>query len=256
VTHEHDGLEPMLRAALDDYASHGIRGRRPAVRDRVLAGATPRARRSRRVRRVVLALAVVAALLALATGAAIAAGVLTQPIVQVPVEVWQQHFAQEHHGSTGKGTIQPAQVSGLAEAERRAGFHVRTLQGVDGAELVQVTSGSVVFQDGSREPEVDLEYQVGDTRVSVTETRDPHPNTPLEVPGLAPNMHIETIGGSQYLFQLDTYDPAEVRDVQFKTTDGVVFSVNFFGPHHPDNPSGGPGGVDHAFAVGAVRGLS
>ena len=248
MSSEDQALEQLLRSALAEDAARAIPGPSSEVRRRVRAGMERRRRRPGR--RLVLALVAVAAALALATGVAVATGVVNQRIVEVPRDVWLQHFAQQHHGTTGKGSAQPLQPASVAEAQRRAGCHVHTLNGLQGAELTSSYSTTVVFRDGSVEPEVELEYRVGDVRVIIVEVRDPNPGTPLEVPGvLRPPSHIETIGGSQYLF--GEASNGQVFYVQFKTTDGIVFSVNFYGP--PSASAGGPGPVDHDLAANVVR---
>ncbi len=79
--------------------------------------------------------------------------------------------------------------------------------------------------------------------------QDPNPAAPFEIPApLLPTMTVETIGGADYLFESD--EAGLVRDVQFKTTDGVLLSVNFFGPTEPETTE--PGGVDHRLAVAVV----
>lgn len=252
MRHEDDAMDAVLRAALEAHTARAVPGPSAAVRERVRAGLEPRAgRRLPRGRRLVLGIVAVAIALALATGVAIAAGVLNQPIVQVPADVFRQHFQQQHHGTAGKGSVGPGQTASIDEAGRRAGFRVRTLKGVDGAELTQVTVSSVTFRDGSREPEVEVDYRVGDVTVSATQVKDPRPNAPFEVPSLAPNMRLETIDGAQYLFILDA--TGAVRAVQYKTADGIVLSVNFFGPPYPGTT--GPGGADPKFAEDVIRHL-
>jgi len=252
MRHEEDGMDAVLRAALEAHTARAVPGPSAAVRERVRAGLEPRARRRPRGRRLVLGIVAVAVALALATGVAIAAGVLNQPIVQVPADVFRQHFQEQHHGTAGKGTTGPGtQTGSVDEAGRRAGFRVRTLRGVDGAELTQVTVSSVTFRDGSREPEVEVDYRVGDVTVSATQAKDPQPNAPFEVPSLAPNMRVQTIDGAQYLFILDA--TGAVRAVQYKTADGIVLSVNFFGPPYPGTT--GPGGADPNFAEDVIRHL-
>lgn len=249
MTREHGdgGMDQVLRAALDAYTARAVPGRSAAVRERVHAGLAPR----RRGRRLALALVAVAVALALATGVAIAAGVLNQPIVQVPADVFRQHFQEQHHGTAGKGAAGPGQPATIDEAGRRAGFRVRTLRGMEGAELKGVTVTNVTFRDGSREPEVEVDYQVGGVTVSATQVKDAHPGAPFEVPSLAPNMRVETIDGAQYLFIRDTN--GAVRAVQYKTGDGIVLSVNFFGPPYPG--TAGPGGVDDQLAMDVIRHL-
>jgi hypothetical protein len=253
VSSEDEAMEEMIRSALIEHVSEGIPGPSHEVRRRVRAGMALRARSGRRrMVRVVLVVVAVAATIAIATGIAVATGVLNQPIVHVPADVWLKHFSEQHHGTTGKGSGQPGRPTTVTDAERRAGFHVRTLNGVAGAELTGVTSTTVTYRDGSNEPEVELTYVVGTVTVSAVEVRDPSPRTPLEVPGtLIPPSHVETIGGAQYLLGED--QTGHVRYIQFKTTDEVVFSVNFFGLPYPGTT--GPGGVDPKMAVDVVRHL-
>ena len=247
-----DGFESLLRSAMLEYAVQGVPGPSEAARRKVLAGLAGARRRRRHGRRLVLALVAAAVVVAIATGAALATGVLnTRDIVQVPADVWQQHFQQQHHGDAAKGTAGPGQAGTLAEAQRRAGFHVHTLQGMAEAQLTGVTSSTVTFRDGSKEPEVVVDYRLGDAIISVIEVKDPNPTAPFEIPNAPPGA-VRTIGGEQYLFGTDS--AGEVRYVQFKTTDGIVFSVNFFGP--PDASSSvGPGGVDPQVATDVVRHL-
>jgi hypothetical protein len=248
VTHENDGLESILRSALAEHTALGVPGRSAAVSEQVRAGlASAAGRRRHRGRRLGLALVVVAVVLAIAAGAALATGVLNRDIIPVPVSVWQQHFQQQHHGTTGKGSAAPGQPATLAEAQRRAGFRVHTLKGVTGAELTRVTATTVTFRDGSQEPEVTVDYQLGDVAISIIEVKDPNPTAPFEVPGVAPSA-IRTIDGAQYLFGTDS--AGQVTYVQFKTTDGIVFSVNFYGPSY--GPSG-KGSIDPRFATDVIR---
>lgn len=65
-------------------------------------------------------------------------------------------------------------------------------------------------------------------------------------------MRIDRIDDSEYLVIAD--ETGKVRDIQFKTSDGIVFSVNFFGP--PYSNTVGPGGVDVEFARNVIRHLS
>jgi hypothetical protein len=62
---------------------------------------------------------------------------------------------------------------------------------------------------------------------------------------------VETIGGAQYLIPEDP--DGTVHFVQFKTVDGIDFSVNFFGPPAPG--AIGPSRVSHQFAVEIVQHL-
>ena len=118
MTRADDGMEPVLRAALEEYTAQGVPGPSAAVREKVRAGlASGAGRRRRRGRRLVLALVAVAVAIALATGVAIATGVLTQPIVQVPASVFREHFQAQHHGSTGKGSVGPG-VGQVGEVPR------------------------------------------------------------------------------------------------------------------------------------------
>jgi len=204
-------------------------------------------------RRLFLAVLAAAVALAMATGAAFAAGLLTtRPISEVPAAIFQQHFQQQHHGTTGKGSAGPGETGTLAGAQQRAGFQARTLKGIPGVKLNRVTSNTITFRDGSREPMIELDYELGDVRVIATEIKDPHPDAPFEVPILSPNMRIERIDDSQYLVIAD--ETGKVRDIQFKTSEGIVFSVNFFGPPYPNTV--GPGGVDVEFARNVIRHLS
>jgi hypothetical protein len=249
MSRDDEALERALRAALAAHVADAVPGPSQAVRRRVWDGLALRRRSRPRGRRLVLALVAVVVLLALATGVGLATGLLNQPIVELPRSVWLQHFAQQHHGSTGKGSAGPGQVTDLAEAQRRAGFHVHTLNGVPGARLTQVTSNVVTYRDGSKEPEVILRYAVGSFTVDVIELGDPNPKQPFEIPALTtPNMRVETIDGAQYLFLDDSQ--GGVRDVQFKSADGVVFSVNFFGPTVSSRI--GPGAADHQLASDVV----
>jgi hypothetical protein len=136
----------------------------------------------------------------------------------------------------------------LAEAERRAGFRVHTLRGVAGAELTRVTTATVTFRDGSQEPQVVVDYRLGDVTISIVELKDPNPAAPYEIPGGSPSA-IRTIDGARYLFGTDP--DGEVRYIQFKRTDGIVFSVNFYGPTQPG--SNGPGAVDPQLATNVIR---
>jgi hypothetical protein len=99
---------------------------------------------------------------------------------------------------------------------------------------------------------IELDYELGNVKVSATEIKDPHPDASFEVPSLSRNMRIERIDDSQYLIIGD--DTGKVRVMQFKTSDGIVFSVNFFGPPYPNTK--GPGGVDIEFARNVIRHLS
>jgi hypothetical protein len=86
--------------------------------------------------RKILALVAAATALAVAAGAALATGVLNREIVQVPPSEWLQHFQEQHHGSAGKGAAAPpGEAATVADAQRRVGFRVHTLNGVAGADL-------------------------------------------------------------------------------------------------------------------------
>lgn len=249
MRHMDDAMDSLLRTALAEYAAAGVPGRSAAVGRRVHARVAAGAGRRRTPgRRVVLALVAAAVALALATGVALAAtgAFKTQRIVQVPAALWQQHFAEQHHGVSGKGSAGPAQEATLAEAQRQAGFRIHTLDGL-GARLTRVTYSTVTFRDGSQEPEVVVDYAVGDVTVSLVELKDPNPSAPYEIPNARPGA-VRTINGAQYLFGTDP--DGRVRYIQFKTPDGIVFSVNFYGPPYPDNT--GPGGVDPQLATNVI----
>jgi len=117
--------------------------------------------------------------------------------------------------------------------------------------VTKVTWTTVTYPDGLREPQVVVDYRVGDYIVAVVELKDPNPSAPYEVPG-APRLAVQTIDGSQYLFGSDS--EGRVVYVQFKTVDGIVFSVNFYGPPYPPDTTG-PGGADRQFATDIVRHL-
>jgi len=207
-----------------------------------------------RLRGKLLALAIAVIALVAATVVAFATGVVhlpTRAIVQKPAAAWQQDFSQQHHGTTGKGSAGPAQGGTLADVQRQAGFHVHTLSGVAGAELTNATWSTVTFRDGSTEPEVVLEYRVGDFILGVVELKDKNPAAPYEVPTVQ-HGYVQTIDGAQYLFATD--GTGSVTDVQFKATDGVIFSVNFYGPRYPN--ASGPGGASRQFATNVVLQLA
>lgn len=207
-----------------------------------------------RLRGKLLALVVAVIALLAATAVALATGVVhlpTRAIVQEPAAVWRQNFAQQHHGTTGKGSAGPSQEGTVAEVQQQAGFRVHTLKGVTGAEVTRATWSTVTFKDGSAEPEVVLDYRMGDFIVAVVELKDANPATPYEVP-TAQRSFVQTIDGAQYLFATD--GTGSVVYVQFKTTDGVIFSVNFFGPPYPNGV--GPGGADRQFATNVVLHLA
>jgi hypothetical protein len=69
-----------------------------------------------------------------------------------------------------------------ADVQRQAGFHVHTLGGVAGAELTNATWSTVTISAGSTEPEVVLEYRLGDFILGVVELKDKNPPAPFEVP--------------------------------------------------------------------------
>jgi hypothetical protein len=250
VSREDEAMDRLLRTALTDDAADAVPGPSEPFRRRV-RGALPAARRRRRsgMRRLALAVLVAVLALAIATGIAVATGVLDQRIVEVPSDVFMEHFRQQHHGSGEKGSLAPDQPASLAEAERQAGFRARTLNGVSGARLTGAAWSAVTYRDGLREPAIDLQYRVGSVTVSITEIRDPNPHAPFEIPATGlPTMRVETIAGAQYLFITD--DRGYVRDIQLKTADGIVISVNFFGPAYPGTT--GPGGVDRQLATDLV----
>jgi hypothetical protein len=112
-----DGFESLLRSAMLEYAVQAVPGPSEAARRKVLAGLAGARRRRRHGRRLVLALVAAAVALAIATGAALATGVLhNRDIVQLPGDVWRQHFQQQHHGDAAKGTAGPGQAGTLVEA--------------------------------------------------------------------------------------------------------------------------------------------
>ncbi len=245
-------LDSVLRATLapdvQERVPHADASVLRAVRAKVARDGGRRGA-PRHGRRLVWVLVAAVVALLLAAGSGLAAAVMTQRIELVAPGVWQQRFASEHGGQTGKGAEQGAQETTLAEAQQRAGFHVRVLGGVTGARLMAVRSATVAYPDGKHYPSVDLEYSVGEVRVIVTEILDPDPKAPFTIPNqLTPTTHVVTIDGSQYLFIADAR--GKVRDVQFKTTDGVVISINFFAPVAS---GGAPDGVDAKFAQDVVR---
>src|SRR5215472_13253771 len=78
----------------------------------------------------------------------------------------------------GKGFGSQPTITTLATAQQAAGFRVRTLDGLPGAQLVRVTVQTVTFDTAPGQPtvpSVTLVYSLGQTQVSITEVRDPLP---------------------------------------------------------------------------------
>jgi hypothetical protein len=129
---------------------------------------------------------------------------------------------------TGKGkgrtTGGAPVVTTLAGAQRVAGFRVRTLDGLPGAQLERVTVGTTVFDTAPgrpAEPVVTLQYGLGKTRIAITETIDP-----LAAPVTLRAAGEDVPAGSARFLLLPGTGP--VTSAAAKAPDGVSVVVSFF----------------------------
>jgi len=132
----------------------------------------------------------------------------------------------------GKGFGSQPTITTLATAQQAAGFRVRTLDGLPGAQLVRVTVQTVTFDTAPGQPtvpSVTLVYSLGQTQVSITEVRDP-----LPMPAAQTYADVLTAGGSTYLVVPKT---GPVNAASAKAPDGVSIVVNFF-VHTPAGVTG------------------
>jgi hypothetical protein len=146
----------------------------------------------------------------------------------------------------GKGSSAQPETATLAEARQFAGFPVRTLDGLPGAQLQTVSIYTITFDTAPGQPSrptVELRYLVGQMQVSIVEVRDP-----LDAPP-ATQTYVEElpVGGSHYVLTPRT---GLVNVAQAKEADGVSIVVNFF-----DRSAGAPTGADRQVAYLVVRQL-
>jgi len=123
----------------------------------------------------------------------------------------------------GKGFGPYPTITTFATAQQVAGFRVRTLAGLPGAQLVRVTVQTVTFDTASgqsTEPSVTLVYSLGQTQVSLTEVTDP-----LPMPAAQTAADVLTVGGSTYVLVPGT---GPVNTASTKAQDGVSVVASFF----------------------------
>jgi hypothetical protein len=147
----------------------------------------------------------------------------------------------------GKGTLGALHVTTLAAARQAAGFDVRTLNGMAGAQLESVSVGTVTFAIAggpSAQPEVELRYALGSTEITVTEVRDPFSLSA----SLRNTAEVFTAGGADYFFLPATGD---VHAAETQGADGVTLVVNFFA--HPAGAT--VGGLDRQTAYDLIQHL-
>jgi hypothetical protein len=124
---------------------------------------------------------------------------------------------------SGKGFGPYPTITTFATAQQVAGFRVRTLAGLPGAQLDRVTVEMVTFDTASgqpTEPSVTLVYSVGQMQVSVTEVTDP-----LPMPAAQTASDELTVGGSTYVLLPGT---GPVNSASTKAQDGVSVVASFF----------------------------
>ena len=136
-------------------------------------------------------------------------------------------------------------VTTLANAERVAGFRVRTLDGLAGAQLQQVTIQSVRFDTAPGRPietVVSLTYALGQTQITIDEVVNP-------LPGVAPGAIGQEVqvGGAPFALIPRT---GLVTAATANDEDGVAVVV-FFNAHTP----AGVTGVDRQTAQQVIERL-
>jgi hypothetical protein len=128
---------------------------------------------------------------------------------------------------TAKGTTTTPYVeTTLPAAQQFAGFRVRTLAGLPGAELTRVRTATDTF-DGApgrpSSPEVELTYSLGSARIVIVELRDPF-DVPASVRASAEAVEI---GDSVYAVVPGT---GPVHFAETREADGVFILADFFAP--------------------------
>src|SRR5262249_8738190 len=95
---------------------------------------------------------------------------------------------------TAKGATTLYVVASLPEAQRFAGFDVRTRAGWRGPELPQVRTATIAFDSAPGRPAVELTYALGQARVTIVEVQDP-----FDVPAaVRASGEAVPVGGSVY----------------------------------------------------------
>jgi len=131
--------------------------------------------------------------------------------------------AQPTPAPSGKGFGPYPTITMFANAQQVAGFRVRTLAGLPGAQLERVTVQMVTFDTASGQPteaSVTLVYSLGQTQVSLTEVTDP-----LPMPAARTADDDLTVGGSTYVLVPGT---GPVNTASTKAQDGVSVVASFF----------------------------
>ena len=149
-------------------------------------------------------------------------------------------------GSQKGTTTQPGSTT-LANARKFAGFNVRTLDGLAGAQLTSVSIATVTFDGAAGRPSrpmVDLRYTLGQLQVDVVEVQDPF-DLPASLQTYAEQL---AVGGSQYDLMPRT---GAVSAAETKESDGVSIVVDFFGR----TAAGAVTGADRQTAYQVVRQL-